>query len=243
MGADVGGTTASYIDLASEISRKLPLVIGIVLVLSFLLLLLAFRSLLVPLKAVVMNLFSILAAFGVVTYAFDYAWTARLIGLEGPIPIVSFVPLMMFAILFGLSMDYEVFLMTHVREQWKETNDPHEAVVHGLASTARVITSAAMIMVSVFLAFVINGDPTVKQFGLGMAVAVAVDATVVRFVLVPAIMSLLGSVGWWLPEWMERATPKFSIEGNEWFAEHETPARVDAPQENPEKHYKPDPAD
>jgi putative drug exporter of the RND superfamily len=243
MGADVGGTTASYIDLASEISSKLPLVIGIVL--SFLLLLLAFRSLLVPLNAVVMNIFSILAAFGVVTYAFNHAWTARLIGLEGAIPIVSFVPLMMFAILFGLSMDYEVFLMTHVREQWKETNDPHEAVVHGLASTARVITSAAMIMVSVFLAFVINGDPTVKQFGLGMAVAVAVDATVVRCVLVPAIMSLLGSSGWWLPKWMERETPKFSIEGNEWFAQHETPAtaQADALQGNPEERYEPDRAD
>jgi len=245
MGADVGATTASYIDLASEISNKLPLVIGIVLVLSFLLLLLAFRSLLVPLKAVVMNVFSILAAFGVVTYAFDHTWTARLIGLEGPIPIVSFVPLMMFAILFGLSMDYEVFLMTHVREQWKETNDPHEAVVHGLASTARVITSAAMIMVSVFLAFVINGDPTVKQFGLGMAVAVAVDATVVRCVLVPAIMSLLGSVGWWMPNWLERATPKFSIEGNEWFAEHEDQASAQAnqPQDDRKKQYEPDRAD
>ncbi len=245
MGADVGATTASYIDLASEISNKLPLVIGIVLVLSFLLLLLAFRSLLVPLKAVVMNVFSILAAFGVVTYAFDHTWTARLIGLEGPIPIVSFVPLMLFAILFGLSMDYEVFLMTHVREQWKETNDPHEAVVHGLASTARVITSAAMIMVSVFLAFVINGDPTVKQFGLGMAVAVAVDATVVRCVLVPAIMSLLGSVGWWMPNWLERATPKFSIEGNEWFAEHEDQASAQAnqPQDDRKKQYEPDRAD
>jgi putative drug exporter of the RND superfamily len=241
MSADVGGTTASYIDLASEISSKLPLVIGIVLVLSFFLLLLAFRSLLVPLKAVVMNVFSILAAFGVVTYAFNHDWTARLIGLEGAIPIVSFVPLMMFAILFGLSMDYEVFLMTHVREQWKETNDPHEAVVHGLASTARVITSAAMIMVSVYLAFVINGDPTVKQFGLGMAVAVAVDATVVRCVLVPAIMSLLGSSGWWLPKWMERASPKFSIEGNEWFAKHEIPAeQANTLPEKPEEHHEPD---
>src|SRR5215213_983487 len=242
MEADVGGTTASYIDLASEITDKLPLVIGIVLVLSFLLLLLAFRSLLVPLKAVVMNVFSILAAFGVVTYAFDHEWTTRLIGLEGPVPIVSYVPLMMFAILFGLSMDYEVFLMTHVREQYKETGDPHEAVVHGLAATARVITSAAMIMVSVFLAFVINGDPTVKQFGLGMAVAVAVDATVVRCVLVPAIMSLLGSAGWWFPKWLERATPKFSIEGDEWFAEHEPKAPpTNAPHAMPEKH--PDPAD
>ena len=148
---------------------------------------------------------------------------------------------MMFAILFGLSMDYEVFLMTHVREQYKETGDPHEAVVHGLATTARVITSAAMIMVSVFLAFVINGDPTVKQFGLGMAVAVAVDATVVRCVLVPAIMSLLGSVGWWLPKWLQRATPNFSIEGSEWFAEHVTPAEhADALPEKPEEHHEPD---
>jgi uncharacterized membrane protein YdfJ with MMPL/SSD domain len=245
MEADVGGTTASYIDLASEITNKLPLVIGIVLMLSFFLLLLAFRSLLVPLKAVTMNVFSILASFGVVTYAFDHDWTARLIGLEGHIPIVSYVPLMMFAILFGLSMDYEVFLMTHVREQYKATGDPHEAVVHGLATTGRVITSAAMIMVSVFLAFVINGDPTVKQFGLGMAVAVAVDATVVRCVLVPAIMALLGSAGWWFPKWLERATPKFSIEGDEWFAEHEAkaPARKDAPQEPPEVHPEPDRAD
>jgi len=221
MSADVGGTTASYIDLAAEISSKLPLVIGIVLSLSFLILLIAFRSLLVPLKAVVMNTVSILAAFGVVTYAFDHDWSARLIGLEGAVPIVSFVPLMMFAVLFGLSMDYEVFLMTHVREHWKETGDPHEAVIHGLASTARVITSAAMIMVSVFLAFVVNGDPTIKQFGLGMAVAIGVDATVVRCLLVPAIMSLLGYAGWWMPGWLERVTPAFSIEGNEFFEEME----------------------
>ena len=217
MSADVGGSTASYIDLAAEITDKLPLVIGIVLALSFLVLLLAFRSLLVPLKAVLMNALSILAAFGVVTYAFNHDWTARLIGLEGAVPIISFVPLMMFAVLFGLSMDYEVFLMTHVREEWKETGNPHEAVVHGLASTARVITSAAMIMVSVFLAFVINGDPTIKQFGLGMAAAVAVDATVVRCLLVPAIMSLLGEAGWWLPKWLDRALPNFSIEGEEFF--------------------------
>ena len=238
MSGDVGGTTASYIDLAGEISGKLPLVIGIVLILSFLLLLLAFRSLLVPLKAVVMNVFSILAAFGVVSYAFDHAWTARLIGLEGSIPIVSYVPLMMFAILFGLSMDYEVFLMTHVREQFNETGDAHEAVVHGLASTARVITSAAMIMVSVFLAFVINGDPTVKQFGLGMAVAVAVDATVVRCLLVPAIMSLIGSAGWWMPKWLDRVTPKLSIEGNEWFAERESriAAQPDVQRERSDEH-------
>ncbi len=221
MHADVGGTTAGYIDLADQISQNLPLVIGIVLVLSFILLLLAFRSVLVPLKAVVMNIFSILAAFGFVSFVFSHAWTAHLIGLEHTLPIVSFVPLMMFAILFGLSMDYEVFLMTHVRESWKASGDPHDAVVHGLAGTARVITSAALIMVSVFTAFVLSGDPTIKQFGLGMAVAVAVDATVVRCLLVPAIMSLLGHAGWWMPEWMEKATPSISIEGNEWFAEQE----------------------
>lgn len=217
MSADLGGTTAAYIDLAAEISGKLPLVVGIVLALSFLVLLLAFRSVLVPLKAVLMNAISILAAFGVVTYAFSHDWSARLIGLEGAVPIISFVPLMMFAVLFGLSMDYEVFLMTHVREEWKASGHPHEAVVHGLASTARVITSAAMIMVAVFLAFVLNGDPTIKQFGLGMAAAVAVDSTVVRCLLVPAIMSLLGKAGWWLPGWMERALPNFSIEGEAFF--------------------------
>jgi putative drug exporter of the RND superfamily len=219
MTANVGGTTAGYIDLATEISDHLLLVIAIVLALSFVLLLLAFRSLLVSLKAVVMNVLSILAAFGIVTYVFQHHWSATLIGLDETIPIVSYVPLMMFAILFGLSMDYEVFLMTHVRESWKETGDPHEAVVHGLASTARVITSAALIMVSVFAAFVINGDPVVKQFGLGMAAAVAVDATIVRCLMVPAVMSLLGRAGWWMPGWLDRHTPNLSIEGKEYFDE------------------------
>jgi RND superfamily putative drug exporter len=218
MSADVGGTTAGYIDLASEISNKLPLVIALVLIFSFVLLMLAFRSVLVPLKAVVMNVFSILAAFGIVTYVFQHHWSATLIGLDHTIPVVSYVPLMMFAILFGLSMDYEVFLMTHVRERWKVSSDPHDAVIHGLATTARVITSAALIMVSVFCAFVINGNPTIKQFGLGMAAAVAVDATVVRCLLVPAIMSLLGRAGWWMPAWLDRGLPELSIEGDEYFA-------------------------
>ena len=218
MRADVGGTTAGYIDLANQISNKLPLVIGIVLALSFVLLALAFRSVLVPLKAVVLNLLSIGAAFGIVTYAFGHDWSAQLVGLDGTVPIVSFVPLMMFAILFGLSMDYEVFLMTHVRERWQATGDPHRAVVDGLAGTARVITSAALIMVSVFCAFLINGDPNIKQFGLGMAAAVAVDATIVRCLLVPAILSLLGRAAWWLPSWLDRAMPHLSIEGEEFFA-------------------------
>ncbi len=224
MSADVGGTTAGYIDLANQIAKKLPLVIGVVLALSFVLLLLAFRSIPVSLKAVLMNLLSIGAAFGIVTYAFGHHWSASLVGLDGTVPIVSFVPLMMFAILFGLSMDYEVFLMTHVRERWLATDDAHRAVIDGLAGTARVITSAALIMVSVFCAFLLSGDPNIKQFGLGMAAAVAVDATVVRCLLVPAIMSLLGRAGWWLPGWLDRGLPHLSIEGEEYFAEREAAA-------------------
>lgn len=216
--ADVGGITAGYIDLADAISGELPLVIGVVLALSFVLLLLAFRSVVVPLKAVVMNLLSIGAAFGIVTYVFGHDWSADLLGLDGAQPIVSYVPLMMFAILFGLSMDYEVFLMTHVRERFAATGDAHEAVVEGLAGTARVITSAALIMVSVFLAFLLSGDPTIKQFGLGMAAAVAIDATLIRCVLVPAVMALLGPAAWWMPSWLQRAAPRISIEGDEFFA-------------------------
>jgi putative drug exporter of the RND superfamily len=225
MEADVGGTTAGYIDLAKQITSKLPLVIAIVLALSFLLLMAAFRSVLVPVKAVLMNLLSIGAAFGVVTYVFGHHWSSVLVGLDGPVPIVSFVPLMMFAILFGLSMDYEVFLMTHVRERWASTGDPHRAVIDGLAGTARVITSAALIMVSVFCAFILNGDPNIKQFGLGLAAAVAVDATVVRCLLVPAVMSFLGGAAWKLPHWLERALPRISIEGEEFFAERDARAR------------------
>jgi RND superfamily putative drug exporter len=135
---------------------------------------------------------------------------------------------MMFAILFGLSMDYEVFLMTHVRERWLATGDPHKAVIDGLAGTARVITSAALIMVSVFCAFVINGDPNIKQFGLGMAAAVAVDATVIRCLLVPAIMSLLDRAGWWLPKWLDRGMPRLSIEGEEYFAERDAAAAAES---------------
>ncbi len=212
--AQVGGMTAGGVDLAAKISDRLPQVIGTVILLSFLLLMLAFRSILLPIKAAVMNLLSIGAAYGVVTLVFQDAWANELIGLGGEhIPIVSFVPLMMFAILFGLSMDYEVFLLSACQEHWHETGDARRAVVDGIASTGRVITSAALIMVSVFAAFVFNDDPTVKQFGLGMAVAVAVDATVVRCLLVPAVMILLGRRAWWLPAWLDRRLPHVSIEG------------------------------
>jgi RND superfamily putative drug exporter len=224
MTADVGGSTASYIDLASQISGTLPEVIGLVLLLSFILLMIAFRSLLVPLKAVFMNLLSIGAAFGVVSYVFTHDWSAQLVGLDGPVPIVSYVPLMMFAILFGLSMDYEVFLMTHVREEYVAGDDAELAVVEGLAGTARVITSAALIMVSVFCAFVLNADPNIKQFGVGMAAAVFIDATVIRCALVPGVLKILGDRAWWFPRWLDKITPHFSIEGKEWFAERDRAA-------------------
>jgi RND superfamily putative drug exporter len=230
MSAHVGGTTAGYIDLASEISSRLIITIAVVVGLSFLLLVLAFRSLVIPLTAGIMNLISIGAAFGVVTFVFEDGHGAKLIGLDGAVPIVSYVPLMMFAILFGLSMDYEVFLMTHIREAWLRLHDNRAAVIHGVAHTGRVITSAALIMVSVFLAFVINGDPTVKQFGVGMAVAVAVDATLVRCLLVPAVMLVLGRANWWFPRWLDRIVPNFSIEGEEWFRERDAAAGESAPE-------------
>jgi RND superfamily putative drug exporter len=217
MTADVGGTTAGYVDLADEISSRLIITIAVVVGLSFLLLMLAFRSVLIPLTAGLMNLISIGAAFGVVTAVFEKGWGVSAVGLQDKVAIVSFVPLMMFAILFGLSMDYEVFLMTHVKEAWERTRDNTQAVIDGVANTGRVITSAALIMVSVFFAFVINGDPTVKQFGVGMGVAVAVDATLVRCLLVPSVMTLLGRANWWFPRWLDRIVPNFSIEGDEWF--------------------------
>jgi len=227
--AYVGGQTAGYIDLAKQISDKLPLMIAIVVGLSFIVLLLAFRSLLVPVKAAAMNLLSVAAAYGVVTAVFQLGWGSSLIGLDHSIPIVSFVPLLMFAILFGLSMDYEVFLLTQMREHYKQTGDAHRAVVEGLVSTGRVITSAAAIMVCVFTSFVLNGNPVVKEFGVGLAVAIAIDATLVRCLLVPAIMVLLGRRAWWLPGWMERVIPHVSIEGEEYFAKRDAALAADGP--------------
>jgi putative drug exporter of the RND superfamily len=223
MNAWVGGQTAGYIDLASRISDKLPAMILIVVGLSFIVLMLAFRSLVVPAKAAVMNLLSVAAAYGVVTFVFQEGHGASLIGLDGPIPIVSFVPLLMFAILFGLSMDYEVFLLTQIKEHYMESKRPTHAVIEGLANTGRVITSAALIMVCVFTSFVLNGDPVVKQFGVGLAVAIAIDATVVRCLLVPAVMTLLGRASWWMPSWLGRRLPRISVEGEEYFAKRPLP--------------------
>jgi RND superfamily putative drug exporter len=217
--AYVGGSTASYIDLADKIGVKLPLVIAIVVALSFLLLMVAFRSIVVPLTAGLMNLISVAASYGVLVLVFEKGVGLELIGLDREIPIVSFVPLLMFAILFGLSMDYQVFLLTKIQERFKAGIGNHDSVVEGLAGTARVITSAATIMVAVFASFILNGDPTVKQFGVGLAVAVAIDATIVRCVLVPATMILLGRANWWFPDFLDRHMPHVGIEGEEFFEE------------------------
>ena len=226
--AYVGGTTAGFIDLGERIGDKLPSVILIVVALSFVLLTLAFRSLVVPLKAAIMNLLSIGASYGVVTAVFEKGWGENLIGLNHTAPVVSFVPLLMFAILFGLSMDYEVFLITQIKEQYSKTRDNYHSVVDGLAATGRIITSAALIMVCVFSSFVLNGDPVVKQFGVGLAVAIAVDATIVRCMLVPAVMVLMRNGNWWLPAWLERVLPRIDVEGAQFDAAKPSRAKAKA---------------
>ncbi len=239
----VGGQTAGYIDLGSQIAEKLPLMIAIVVALSFFVLLIAFRSLLVPIKAAAMNLLSVAAAYGVVTAVFQLGWGSSLIGLDHSIPIVSFVPLLMFAILFGLSMDYEVFLLTQMREHFTKYGDEKRAVIEGLANTGRVITSAAAIMVCVFTSFVLNGDPVVKEFGVGLAVAIAIDSTLVRCLLVPAVMVLLGKRAWWLPGWLDRIVPRISIEGEEYFAKRDAELAADGPKTGdmaPKSAHRPD---
>ncbi len=223
MRADVGGSTAGYVDLASRISDKLPLQILVVIALSFVLLILAFRTVVIPAQAAVMNLLSIAASYGVLTAIFQYGWLSGVIGLSGPVPVVSYVPLFMFAVLFGLSMDYEVFLVSQIEEHVHAGEDNRGSVVSGLVTSARVITAAAAIMVFVFGSFVLNGDPTIKQFGVGLAVAVVLDATVVRCLLVPALMLLMGRVNWWMPRWLDRAIPHLSIEGAEFFLTRDEP--------------------
>ena len=211
--AYVGGLTAVFIDLSDTVARRLPVFVAAVVGLSFLLLMAVFRSVLVPLKAALMNLLSIGAAYGVVVAVFQWGWGASLIGLDGTVPIVSFVPMFMFAVLFGLSMDYEVFLLSRIREDYLAGRGNRRSVITGISSTARVITSAALIMICVFSGFVLGPQPIVKMFGVGLATAVLVDATVVRVVLVPATMRLMGEANWWLPRWLDRMLPHLDIEG------------------------------
>ena len=208
----VGGITAIFEDFGDAIAEKLPLFIGVVVLLSGLLLMAVFRSVLVPVKAIVMNLLSIGAAFGIVTAVFQWGWGASIIGVDNTGPIIAFFPIFLFSIVFGLSMDYEVFLMSRIHEEWEEHHDASEAVTRGLALTGRVITAAAAIMVTVFASFMLGDERVVKLFGLGLASAVFVDAVVIRSILVPAIMQLLGKKAWWLPEWLGRVLPNLAVE-------------------------------
>ncbi|WP_412516942.1 MMPL family transporter [Actinomadura madurae] len=211
--AEITGLTAAYVDLSRMLSERLWPVIGAVVATSFLMLMIVFRSLLAPLKAAAMNLLSIGAAYGVLTAVFQWGWGAELLGLPHSVPVSSFILLLMFAVLFGVSMDYEVFLLSRVREEWLRHGDARGSVTRGLAATGRVISSAALIMVAVFLGFAADPGLVIKQMGVGLAVAVALDATVVRLVLVPATMSLLGRANWWLPRPLARVLPDIDLHG------------------------------
>jgi putative drug exporter of the RND superfamily len=209
----VTGSVAANIDFSDYLASRMPLFFGAVLLLSFLLLMAVFRSVLVPLKAVIVNLLSIGAAYGVVVAIFQWGWGKSLLGIGEGGPIEAWAPMMMFAIVFGLSMDYEVFLLSRIREEYDRTGNNATAVADGLATTARVITAAAAIMVFVFGSFMLEQNRQIKLFGLGLAVAVLLDATLVRMVLVPATMELLGNRNWWLPRWLDRILPKLNVEG------------------------------
>ncbi|MBA2443851.1 MAG: MMPL family transporter [Nocardioidaceae bacterium] len=217
----VGGQTAAAIDFAQVNAQRLPVLIGVVIALAFLLLVVVFHSVVVPLKAAVMNLLSIGAAYGAIVAIFQWGWGKGFLGVHGTGPIDAWVPMMLFTILFGLSMDYEIFLLSRVREEYVRTGNNALAVANGLAHTARVITAAAAIMVTVFLSFVFGfGERSIKLFGMGLAVAVFVDATIVRMVLVPSTMELLGDANWWLPRWIARILPKVEIEGEDEVIRH-----------------------
>ncbi|MEU3097363.1 MMPL family transporter [Streptomyces sp. NPDC006967] len=218
---NVGGVTAGYDDFADVIVDKLPLFVGVVIGLGCVLLLLAFRSIGIPLKAAAMNVAAVAAAFGVVVAIFQWGWGSELLGLGPGGPIEPFLPVIMVSVLFGLSMDYQVFLVSRMYEEWLETGDNRRAVRVGLAETSRVINSAAVIMISVFLAFVLTGDRVIAMFGIALAAAVALDAFVLRTLLVPALMHLLGGANWWLPRWLDRVLPRISIEPPEARVAHE----------------------
>ncbi|WP_127465948.1 MMPL family transporter [Streptomyces sp. B27] len=209
----VTGTTAAQVDFLDIVSSRLPLIIAVVVALAFLVILAVFRGLLVAVKAAVLNVLSIAASYGVVVAVFQWGWGGPALGVSGKVPIESYVPMMMFAIVFGLSMDYEIFLLSRIHEAWVRTGDARASVAHALEITARVITCAALIMVSVFAAFVISDNIVVKMLGLGLAASVLIDATVVRLLLVPAVMTLLGRSAWWIPGPLDRILPHLDAEG------------------------------
>jgi RND superfamily putative drug exporter len=230
--ANLTGAVPANIDFSDFLGGRILVFYGAVLAVSFLLLMMVFRSLLVPLKAVIMNVLSISAAYGVVVAIFQWGWFGGLTGIE-PAPIEPFVPMMLFAIVFGLSMDYEVFLLSRVKEEYDRTGDPVNSVADGLAATARVISAAAAIMVVVFGAFLLEDNRIVKLFGTGLALAVLLDATLVRMLLVPATMELLGSRNWWIPKWLDRLLPTLNVEGHQLEELHATlgeqPERIPEP--------------
>src|SRR5580704_871551 len=209
----VTGTTAGAVDFTNKITSRLLWLIIAVVAISFLLLTAAFRSIVIAVKAAVLNILSIGAAYGVIVAIFEWGWAKGAIGLQSTLPVPAYVPMLVFCIVFGLSMDYEVFLLSRVHEAWLDTRDAHRAVAIGIGSTARVITTAAAIMIVVFTSFVLNPDPTVKMLAIGMAFAVLIDASLVRMILVPAIMSLLGARAWWLPRWLAPLVPDLRLEG------------------------------
>lgn len=210
----VGGLTASFDDVSQILSDRLPLFIGTVLLLSFILIMVVFRSVLIPIKAVVLNMLSIGAAYGVLVAVFQWGWGKDLLGLGSTGPIESFVPMMLFAILFGLSMDYEVFLLSRIKEEYDRNQNNSLAIVKGLSRTARVITAAAAIMITVFGSFVIGDQRIIKEFGFGLAVAVLIDASIVRLILVPAAMEIMGKANWWFPRWLHWL-PEVHVDANE----------------------------
>ena len=210
----VTGTTAGAVDFTHQITSRLAWLILAVVAISFLLLTTAFRSVVIATKAAILNILSIGAAYGVIVAVFQWGWGKSVIGLQSTLPIPAYVPMLVFCIVFGLSMDYEVFLLSRVHEAWLATGDAHRAVAIGIGATARVITTAAAIMIVVFTSFVINPDPTVKMLAIGMAFAVLIDASLVRMCLVPSIMSLLGSHAWWMPHWMEPVVPHLQLEAS-----------------------------
>ncbi|MET9202972.1 MMPL family transporter, partial [Gordonia sp. NPDC003585] len=213
-GAILTGATTYFSDISDKLQERLWVVIGFVVAASVLALMVLFRSIAVPIKAALMNLLSVVAAYGVITAVFQWGWGMQLFGLDHTVAVSSWVPILIFAILFGLSMDYEVFLLSRIREDWLATGDAKGSVVRGLARTGRVITSAAAIMVAVFLSFATEADVVLKMLGLGMATAVLLDATLIRMVLVPATMTLLGRFNWWLPGWLDRILPNVDVEGH-----------------------------
>jgi RND superfamily putative drug exporter len=209
----VGGNTAGFVDITDKVAARLPVFISVVIGLSVLLLVAAFRSLWIPLISAVLNLLSVAAAYGVVVAVFQEGIGASLIGADSGVPIISFLPVMLFAILFGLSMDYNVFLLSRIHEAYNEGDGPRESVIHGIGRIGKVVVFAGLIMAGVFLSFVSQPDVIGKMFGLGLGLAILIDVLVIRMVVAPAVVTLLGDRAWWLPTWLDRVLPNISLEG------------------------------